>query len=220
MSLAKLCGNFRAFSPKLHSIRMMSANPHNYHVGELSSTQPEATQYEKTPFKRARHPEPYRFEVNMSAEAGLKQKKSAVVSVNIPGFSAVKLNCDEQPPVGDDTAPPPLAYFSAGIGLCLMTHLTDILTARKIKVDSLKLEQRMIFRTNLGHMREHGYMTEGGCDLVETHVLIDSPETQEDIKKLLDEAEGACMAHFCLRNPVPWKTRLVYNGEEALSRSG
>ena len=77
------------------------------------------------------------------AEAQGKQRKTGTVQVNIPGFSPVKLYCDEQPPVGEDTAPPPLAYFSAGIGFCLMTHLTDILTARKIQVDSLKLEQRI-----------------------------------------------------------------------------
>lgn len=190
-----------------------------YHVGELSSEQPAKTQYESTKFAKARHPEPYRFEVNLSAEAGNMQSKTGVVSVNIPGFSPVKLYCDEQPPVGEDTAPPPLAFFSAGIGFCLMTHLTDILTARKIQVDSLKLEQRIVFATNLGHMREHGYMTNGRCDMVETHVIIESPEPEENIKDLLNEAENGCMAHFALRNPIPWSTRLVYNGTEAISRS-
>lgn len=190
-----------------------------YRVGELSDTPPAQTQYESTKFKKARHPEPYRFEVSLSAEAGTKQSKTGVVSVNIPGFSPVKLYCDEQPPVGEDQAPPPLAFFSAGIGFCLMTHLTDILTARKIQVDSLKLEQRIVFRTNLGHMREHGYMTDGGCDMVETHVIIDSPESEEKIKDLLSEAENGCMAHYALRNPIPWSTRLVYNGKEAVSRS-
>ncbi|MCH2214598.1 MAG: OsmC family protein [Flavobacteriales bacterium] len=190
-----------------------------YRVGELSGEEPAQTQYKSTPFKKARHPEPYRFEVNLSAEAGRMQSKIGVVSVNIPGFSPVKLYCDEQPPVGEDTAPPPLAFFSAGIGFCLMTHLTDILNARKIQVDSLKLEQRIVFRTNLGHMREHGYMTEGGCDVVETHVMIQSPEPEEKIQDLLNEAENGCMAHFALRNPIPWSTRLVYNGKESISHS-
>ena len=191
-----------------------------YHVGEFCAEKPKLTQYKTNSFTKARHPEPYRFEVNLSAEAGDMQKKTGVVSVNIPGFSSVRLYCDEQPPVGNDTAPPPLAFFSAGIGFCLMTHLTDILTARKIQVDSLKLEQRIVFRTNLGHMRDHGYMTEGGCDVVETHVIINSSEPEENIKSLLDEAENGCMAHYALRNPIPWSTRLIYNGEEALARSG
>ncbi len=195
-------------------------NPTSFHVGERAESQPEPTQFEPGPFKKSRPPEPLHFEVNLVAEAHSKQKKTGTVQVNIPGFSPVKLYCDEQPPVGDDTAPPPLAFFSAGIGFCLMTHLTDILNTRKIQVDSMWLEQRIRFMTNLGTMRELGHTTEGRCEMVETHVIIDSPEPAEKIKGLLDEAEGACMAHFALRNPVPWSTRLVHNGQEVISRQG
>jgi len=191
-----------------------------YHVGERADDQPEPTQFEPGPFKKSRPPEPLHFEVNLVAEAQGKQKKTGTVQVNIPGFSPVKLYCDEQPPVGDDTAPPPLAFFSAGIGFCLMTHLTDILNTRKIQVDSMRLEQRIRFMTNLGTMRELGHTTEGRCEMVETHVLIDSPEPEDRIKGLLDEAEGACMAHFALRNPVPWSTRLIHNGNEVVNRQG
>ncbi|MEO1250400.1 MAG: OsmC family peroxiredoxin, partial [Pseudomonadota bacterium] len=88
------------------------------------------------------------------------------------------------------------------------------------QVDSMRLEQRIRFMTNLGTMRELGHTTEGRCEMVETHVIIDSPEPEEKIKGLLDEAEGACMAHFALRNPVPWSTRLVHNGQEVISRQG
>ena len=54
----------------------------------------------------------------MVAQAHNKQQKTGTVQVNIPGFSPVTLYCDEQPPVGDDQAPPPLAFFTAGIGFC------------------------------------------------------------------------------------------------------
>lgn len=106
-----------------------------YKVGELSDTVPAPTQYETSPFKKGRPPEPLQFEINLTAEAHDRQKKSGMVQVNTPGFSPVKLYCDEQTPVGDDTAPPPLAYLCAGIAFCLMTHLTDIYTARKIKIE-------------------------------------------------------------------------------------
>lgn len=192
----------------------------DYHVGERAETYPEPTQFKANPFRKARPPEPLNFEVNLVAEAGLRQQKTGTVQVNIPGFSPLRLYCDEQNPVGDDTAPPPLAYFCAGIGFCLMTHLTDILTARKIEVTSLKLEQRVRFKTNLGTMRELGHTTTGETEMVETHVLIESPEPQERIVDLLNEAEGACMAHFALRNPIPWSTRLVYNDREVVNRSG
>jgi len=191
-----------------------------FHVGERSEAQPNTTQYETSPFKKGRPPEPLGFEVNLTAEAHDRQKKSGTVQVNIPGFSPVKLYCDEQTPVGDDTAPPPLAFMCAGIAFCLLTHLTDIYTARKIKVKSVKLEQRVKFETNLSNMRDLGHTTDGKTLGIETHVLIDSDEPEERIIELMDEAENACMAHYALRNPIPWESRLVYNGKEVLSREG
>jgi uncharacterized OsmC-like protein len=191
-----------------------------YTVGEQGDAQVIPSEFEASPFKKSKPPEPLEFEVNLVAEAGNKQKKSGTVQVNIPGFSSVKLYCDEQPPVGDDTAPPPLAFFAAGIGFCLMTHLTDILTARKIEVDSLRLEQRINFKTNLGTMRELGHTTEGECQHLETHVIIDSDEPETRILDLLQEAEGACMAHHAMRNPIPWSTRLIHNQKEIMSHQG
>ncbi|MBR9824451.1 MAG: OsmC family protein [Alphaproteobacteria bacterium] len=192
----------------------------DFHVGERGTGQPEITQFEPSPFKKGRPPEPLHFEVNIVAEAHERQKKSGVVQVNIPGFSPAKLYCDEQTPVGDDTAPPPLAFFSAGIAFCLLTHLTDILTARKIDITSMKIEQRIRFKTNLSTMRDLGHTTEGACEGIESHVIIDSPEPPERVQALLEEAEGACMAHHALRNPLPWMTCLVHNGTELDKREG
>lgn len=191
-----------------------------YHVGALSDTPPEPTQFEPQPFKKARPPEPLSFEITVTAEATGRQRKTGLVQVSIPGFSTVRLYCDEQIPVGDDTAPPPLAYFCAGIGFCLMTHLTDIYTARKIEIRSLKLEQKVGFQTNLSTMRTLGHMTEGRTEHIETHVLIESDEPEERIRELMEEAENACMAHFALRNPIPWRSRLLLNGKEVASNSG
>lgn len=191
-----------------------------FHVGELNDTQPEPSQFSAKPFKRARPPEPLSFEIVVTAEATKKQQKTGVVQVNIPGFSPVKLYCDEQIPIGDDTAPPPLAYLCAGIGFCLMTHLTDIYTARKINIKSMKLEQKVGFQTNLSNMRDLGHMTEGKTEHIETHVLIESDEPEQRIKDLMEEAENACMAHFALRNPIPWRSVLLHNGKPVIDHSG
>ena len=196
----------------------MKFHSHDYFVGEQADRTPVPEQFEAGSFRKSRPPEPLRFEVNMVAQAYNKQQKTGAVQVNIPGFSPVTLYCDEQPPVGDDRAPPPLAFFTAGIGFCLMTHMTDILNTRKIEVTSMRLEQRVRFMTTLGTMRELGYRTTGECEKVETHVIIDSPEPPERIQALLEEAENSCMAHHALRNPIPWSTRLVYNGAEIDAR--
>lgn len=196
------------------------AETNTYHVGERADHMPAPTQYETSPFKKGRPPEPLQFEINLTAQAHDRQKKSGLVQVNIPGFSPLKLYCDEQTPVGDDTAPPPLAYMCAGIAFCLMTHLTDIYTARKIRIKSMNIEQKVRFQTNLSNMRDLGHTTEGETLGIETHVLIDSDEPQELIMDLMNEAENACMAHHALRNPIPWSSRLVYNGQEVLNRNG
>ena len=191
-----------------------------FHVGEIGDSAPAPTEFEPAPFRKAKVPEPLQFEVNIVAHAEERQKKNGLIQVSIPGFSPVKLYCDEQPPVGDDTAPPPLAFFSAGIAFCLLTHLTDILTARNIKVDSMRIEQRIRFKTNLSTMRTLGHTTEGECEAIESHVLIDSPESEETIRNLVAEAEGACMAHHAMRNPTPWSTRTVHNGSEIVADTG
>ena len=191
-----------------------------FRVGELGESTPQPAEYEPSPFKRARVPEPLRFEVNVVAHAEERQKKNGLVQVNIPGFSPVKLYCDEQTPIGDDTAPPPLAFLSAGIAFCLLTHLSDIVAARKISVNSMRVEQRIRFKTNLSTMRTLGHTTEGECEGIESHVLIDSDEPEETVRELVAEAEGACMAHHAMRNPIPWSTRVVHNGGEIASDSG
>jgi len=101
-----------------------------------------------------------------------------------------------------------------------MTHLTDIYTARKISIKSMKLEQKVGFQTNLSNMRQLGHMTEGKTEHIETHVLIESDEPEERIRELMEEAENACMAHFALRNPIPWSSRLLHNGKELINNSG
>ena len=191
-----------------------------YHVGELGGVAPAPTEFSPSPFKKARVPDPLHFEVCVVAQAEERQKKSGLVQVNIPGFSPAKLYCDEQTPIGDDTAPPPLAFFSAGIAFCLLTHLSDILAAREIKIDSMRVEQRIRFKTNLSTMRTLGHTTEGECEAIESHVVIESAEPVETIQKLVAEAEGACMAHFALRNPIPWSSRVVHNGHQIAADSG
>ena len=89
-----------------------------------------------------------------------------------------------------------------------------------ISIKSMKIEQRVGFTTNLSNMRQLGHMTEGRTEHIETHVLIESDEPEERIRDLMEEAENACMAHFALRNPIPWSSRLVHNGNELMNHSG
>jgi hypothetical protein len=54
--------------------------------------------------------------VRLTAESRDKMKKRALVTLEIPGFSPFSMWCDEGTSLGgDDSAPAPLAYFSAAI---------------------------------------------------------------------------------------------------------
>lgn len=54
--------------------------------------------------------------VIVEAQAGDNMKKLARVHVDRPGATTFTIECDEGRHVGgDDTAPPPLAFFTTGV---------------------------------------------------------------------------------------------------------
>jgi hypothetical protein len=54
--------------------------------------------------------------VRLTAESRDKMRKRALVSIDLPGFSPFVMWCDEGASLGgEDSAPGPLAYFSAAI---------------------------------------------------------------------------------------------------------
>jgi hypothetical protein len=56
------------------------------------------------------------FQIRLTAESRDKMKKQALVSIDLPGFSPFVMWCDEGTSLGgEDSAPAPLAYFSAAI---------------------------------------------------------------------------------------------------------
>jgi hypothetical protein len=62
-----------------------------------------------SPFRRVPIPGGQRFTFDVRAERGLRHRKRAV-------FGRFTIDCDEGPALGgEDTAPPPLAYFSAAL---------------------------------------------------------------------------------------------------------
>jgi hypothetical protein len=56
------------------------------------------------------------LQVRLTAESHDKMSKKALVSIDLPGFSPFMMWCDEGTSLGgEDSAPAPLAYFSAAI---------------------------------------------------------------------------------------------------------
>lgn len=170
------------------------------------------TRFAVTPFRRAGPGEPVRFEVNLVAEASERMRKRARVEPNLDGWSAFEIACDEGLALGgEDTAPPPLAYLSAGVAFCLLTHLQEFSRQWGLSIDSLRVEQRMRFSKER-EAAGPGGRARGHCDGVETHVLVESSEDAARIRELVDRAWHACMAMQAIVNATPQETHLHLNG--------
>ena len=170
--------------------------------------------YEVTPFKRPRPGENMAFEVNVIAESLDGMKKIARVEPNLPTWGTFELICDEGTALGgEDTAPPPLAYLSSGIAFCLLTHISSYIRAKKIKVDSVRVEQRMRFSTSLVTDAEKSADIRGNCDGLETYIMIESDESAQQIQELIEVSENACMALQSIINQTPQSTKVQLNGK-------
>ena len=178
---------------------------------------PEPTAFKIEPAKKTR--EGLDLEVHVVAELvpGLSLVKHGHVKPNIPGFGAFELYCDEGSSIGgSDTAPAPLSYLAAGIAFCFLTHLKGYADSEKLKVSSIRIEQRMKFQSRIPGMTAaagaSGHM-EGLSKGVETFVLIETDEPPEVIARMVEVAEKACMAAQTVVNAVPASTTVISNGE-------
>lgn len=192
----------------------------NEPIARKADAPPSFTQLEPMAWERPKPGERGRFEIVLVAEADAGQRKHATVACSIPGYSPFVLRADEGTSYyGEDSAPPPLAYLAAGAAFCLLTHLQALIHAHRLRIDSVRLEQRMRFSTTLATTMQDRSAPDGRCDGIETHVLIESSEPHAMLQRLVREAEGACMAHQTILNPVSGTLRVVHNGRELEARA-
>lgn len=142
--------------------------------------------------------------------------KRGYVKPNIPTFGAFQLYCDEGSVIGgSDTAPAPLSYLAAGIAFCFLTHIKGYADSQDLDISSIKIEQKMKFQSRIpGMTADMGGQMEGHSKGIETFVLIESGESDEEIEKMIDVAERACMAAQTVLNAVPASTSIRINGRQ------
>jgi uncharacterized OsmC-like protein len=116
---------------------------------------------------------------------------------------------------GEDSAPPPLAYLSAGAAFCLLTHLSGLVHERGLQIDTLRVEQRAKFFTDVFPGGNDLDENESGCAGFETHVVVESPEPEEAVRTLLADAQSACMAMSAIAGATPSDLHMHLN-ERAL----
>jgi uncharacterized OsmC-like protein len=162
---------------------------------------------------KARKGEPYRFPLDIIIEPTSEFGKRAQVLAATPGSAAFEIHCDEGKMVGgSESAPTPLAYLMSGMGFCLMTHITGYLRFTDLKIRRIRLELRANFHTTLGHV-ERGNQGIGGCDGIETRVILDSDEPLDRLQHFLSICEEACIASQTIAHATPVSLKLVHNGQ-------
>lgn len=191
----------------------MSALTANQPIVQKVTASPTLTKFMPTVFKKPRPGEQMKFEVNLSAEVVDGMLKRAVVEPNLPSWGSFQLICDEGTALGgQDTAPPPLGYMAAGIAFCLLTHLSAYARAKKLKLTSISIEQRMEFSTTLVTDAEAKGDFKGMCEGITTHILVEGDESDEAIAAMVKDSEASCMAMQSLINIVPKNTQAHLNG--------
>jgi uncharacterized OsmC-like protein len=150
--------------------------------------------------------------VRLTAESLEDMKKRAVVTLEAPEGSTWSIWCDEGAYLGgDDTAPPPLVYFSAAVAFWLLTQLSRYGKIAKLNIESIHLEQ--VTRFFMKGSALDGTMRGGGLGL-ETHIAVESDESPEQVRKFIQMGEQTCFTLQSLIEPVPTQTYVKLNGED------
>ena len=143
-------------------------------------------------------------------------KKKACVYNQLPGWGPWEIISDEGVGGGGgDTAPSPLAYFSAGAAFCLSTHIVLTANMMNVTLKHYRVEQHIKFTTTFSfHGTAHPSDFRGAGALFETHVHIETDDAEEDLPHFMEWCKQACMAGQTISNPVPTKTVLHFNGQQ------
>lgn len=139
--------------------------------------------------------------------------KKATVFSNVPKGGTWELICDEGTAVGGrGTAPSPLMYFAAGIGLCLMSHVEMLAQQMNFPLDSVRLEQKTTFSTTLDLGGIHPREVFGKGEQSEMHLIMESAAPENEVRQFVGWCRQACMALQTVLSSTPAPVTLLLNG--------
>jgi uncharacterized OsmC-like protein len=152
----------------------------------------------------------FHFPVKVKVKTDEGLRKHADVVPGVKGYGAYQLLSDEGTglPPGADSAPAPLVYFAAGAAFCLTSHLTNLADDRNLDVRNIEVESELSF----GYVKDESGQR-GVCLGLRYVVDIDSDAPQEQLRQLIQEAKGMCLAEAALAEPVSIQTLLAIKGD-------
>ena len=88
---------------------------------------------------------------------------------------------------GEATAPPPLAYFVAGLTGCIMTQIRAFAKRMDVTLEDLNVEARVIW-----DWQKAGRVYETAPKSFEIDVIVESPDADDKVIALLNAAQKGC----------------------------
>jgi len=106
----------------------------------------------------------------------------------------------------DGRAPDANTLISAGIGFCFMTQFGRFVSMLKLDLPDYRIVQDTHF--NLGGA-SGGTGKAGEADPIETHVYLETSESDETAQEMLDISEQTCFLHAFCRTDLKTKLKVV-----------
>ena len=106
----------------------------------------------------------------------------------------------------DGRAPDANSYISAGFGFCFMTQFGRFVSMLKLDLPDYRIVQDTHF--SLGGA-SGGTGKAGEADPIETHVYLETSESDETAQEMLDISEQTCFLHAFCRTDLKAKLRVV-----------
>jgi uncharacterized OsmC-like protein len=128
-----------------------------------------------------------------------------------PMGSAFRFACDETIDAGgQESAPPPLMYLSAGVGFCYMTQIGRYAHITKQDLQKYEIVQNNVFTTS--RSSEDGARI-GHAHPFDTRVIMEADESNEIAQKTLSMGERTCFLHAAMRGRHPSILKVELNGQ-------
>jgi uncharacterized OsmC-like protein len=118
--------------------------------------------------------------------------------------------CDEAERIGgDNSAPPPLAYFGLSLAFWLLTQISRYGEMMKTKIDKAKVFVTARFKSEGSVLRETVQAVGLGF---ETRCELESAEAPEKVAAVVRNAEKGCYVMQTILQPTPVERRFTLNG--------
>ena len=145
---------------------------------------------------------------SIQSEDGMR-KEATVLDITGEKWRMI---CDEGPYLdGADSAPPPLAYFSAGMAFGFISQLNLLAEESDVLIEDYQIVQDNYYTIEGSAMR--GTMISGGLP-VDVQVNISTKASKEKIQQLLEQAKAQNPVYAYLETNLKNKFQLFHNKQD------